>query len=129
MISIKKRTDLLRLRHAQSFSMASRKGYDGQMKTASISEAKNGLSALIDRVRKGETVVITDRNQPVAQLAPLDAGSKTGTDAWMAGLERKGIVRRAKRNGVPKFLLRPAVPLPMGVSVLTALLEARGEDR
>ena len=99
------------------------------MKTASISEAKNGLSALIDRVRKGETVVITDRNQPVAQLAPLDAGSKTGTDAWMAGLERKGIVRRAKRNGVPKFLLRPAVPLPMGVSVLTALLEARGEDR
>ena len=99
------------------------------MKTASISEAKNGLSALIDRVRKGETVVITDRSRPVAQLAPLDAGSKTGTDAWMADLERKGIVRRAKRNGVPEFLLRPPVPLPAGVSVLAALLEARSEDR
>ena len=109
--------------------MASRKAYDGQMKTASISEAKNGLSALIDRVRKGETVVITDRSRPVAQLAPLDAGSKTGTDAWMADLERKGIVRRAKRNGVPEFLLRPPVPLPAGVSVLAALLEARSEDR
>ena len=33
------------------------------MKTASISEVKNGLSALIDRVRKGEPVVITGRNQ------------------------------------------------------------------
>ena len=99
------------------------------MKTAPISEAKNGLSALIDRVRKGETVVITDRSRPVAQLAPLDAGSKTGTDAWMADLERKGIVRRAKRKGVPKFLLRPAVPRPVGVSALTALLEERGGGR
>lgn len=99
------------------------------MKTASISEAKNALSALIDRVRKGETVVITDRSRPVAQLAPLDATTKVGTDAWLADLERKGIIRRPKRKGVPGCLLRPPIRLPEGVSVLEALLEERRNGR
>lgn len=99
------------------------------MKTASISEAKNSLSALIDRVRKGETVVITDRSRPVAQLAPLDATTKVGTDAWLADLERKGIIRRPKRQGVPGCLLRPPIRLPEGVSVLEALLEERRNGR
>ena len=43
------------------------------MKTASITEAKNQLSALIDQVRNGDTIVITDRGRPVAQLASLAA--------------------------------------------------------
>ena len=38
------------------------------MKTATISETKNGLSALLDRVRHGESILITDRNQPIARL-------------------------------------------------------------
>lgn len=99
------------------------------MKTASISEAKNRLSALIDRVRKGETVVITDRDRPVAQLAPLDTGTSTGADAWLADLERKGIIRRPRRKGVPACLRRPPLRLPAGVSVLEALLEERREGR
>jgi prevent-host-death family protein len=99
------------------------------MKTASISEAKNRLSALIDRVRQGETVVITDRNRPVAQLAPLDSASKVGTGAWLADLERKGIIRRPKRKGVPKCLRQPPIALPRGVSVLDALLEERRSGR
>ena len=99
------------------------------MKTASISEAKNGLSALIDRVRKGETVVITDRNRPVARLAPLDASTKSGGDAWLANLERQGIIRRAARKGVPGCLRRPPLRLPQGASVLEALLEERSDGR
>jgi prevent-host-death family protein len=46
------------------------------MKTASISEAKNRLSAYIDPVRRGETVQITDRGNPVARLVPLEAGDQ-----------------------------------------------------
>lgn len=106
-----------------------RKGYNGQMKTASISEAKNSLSALIDRVRKGESVIITDRNRPVAQLAPLDGTTKVGIDAWLADLERKGMIRRPKRKGIPKCLQRPPIRLPEGVSVLEALLEERRNGR
>ena len=99
------------------------------MKTASISEAKNSLSALIDRVRKGESVVITDRNRPVAQLAPLDGATRVGTDAWLADLERKGVIRRPKRKGLPKCMQRPPIRLPGGVSVLEALLEERRDGR
>ncbi len=99
------------------------------MKTASISETKNRLSALIDRVRKGESVIITDRNRPVAQLVPLDAASKAGSDAWLADLERKRIIRRPKRKGIPKCMLRPPIRLPEGVSVLEALLEERRNGR
>jgi len=36
------------------------------MRRTSISETKNQLSALIDRVRNGERILITDRNRPVA---------------------------------------------------------------
>ena len=46
-------------------------GYGSQMKTASISEAKNRLSAPIGLVRRGETVQITDRGNPVARRVPL----------------------------------------------------------
>src|SRR5262249_13584548 len=37
-----------------------RSGYSSLMKAATITQAKNQLSALIDRVRHGETIVITD---------------------------------------------------------------------
>ena len=40
------------------------------MKTATITQTKNGLSALLDRVQHGETIVITDRSRPVARLEP-----------------------------------------------------------
>lgn len=67
------------------------------MKTASISEAKNRLSAYIDRVRRGETVLITDRGRPVARLAPLEPGTKAHEDAQLAELARIGIVRLPAR--------------------------------
>ena len=38
------------------------------MKTATITEIKNGLSAIIDQVRAGESVLITDRGLVVARL-------------------------------------------------------------
>ena len=38
---------------------------------ANISEAKNNFSSLIDKVKKGKSVVIFDREQPVAQIVPI----------------------------------------------------------
>ena len=45
------------------------------MKKASITEAKNNLSALIDSVKGGSPVLIVDRGRPVALLSPLPVGS------------------------------------------------------
>jgi len=41
------------------------------MKTTSVSAAKNGLSALLDRVKAGEAVLITERGVPIARIEPV----------------------------------------------------------
>jgi prevent-host-death family protein len=43
------------------------------MKTASISQLKNGLSAYVDQVRAGGSVLVTDRGVVVARLEPAGA--------------------------------------------------------
>jgi prevent-host-death family protein len=40
------------------------------MKKAGIREARQNLTALIEEVRKGHEVTITDRGKPVARLVP-----------------------------------------------------------
>jgi prevent-host-death family protein len=44
--------------------------HNASMRTAGIREARQNLSALIDEVRKGREIVITDRGKPVARLVP-----------------------------------------------------------
>jgi prevent-host-death family protein len=46
------------------------------MKKAGIREARQNLSALIDEVKKGREIVITERGRPVARLAPLEKRSR-----------------------------------------------------
>jgi len=92
------------------------------MKSATITEAKNGLSALIDRVRAGESVVITDRGVPVARLEPM--ADYPDPEGRIARLERAGIIRRGT-GPVSLDALPPAPKLPPGVSALEALLEER----
>ncbi len=67
------------------------------MKTASISQAKNRLSAYVDMVRRGESILITDRGKAVACLVPLEPGTKEYEDSHLAELERLGIIRRPRK--------------------------------
>ena len=98
------------------------------MTTASISETKAKLSALLDLVRAGETVTITDRGRPVARLVPA-AGSDEGDDEpRLQRLERAGLIRRPKEKlDVEAFLAKP--PVDLGGSVVELLLEERREGR
>jgi prevent-host-death family protein len=97
------------------------------MTTASISETKAKLSALLDLVRAGETITITDRGRPVARLVPA-VGSDAGDDeARMQRLERAGLIRRPKKKlDVEAFLAEPRAT--SRESVLEALLEERRES-
>jgi antitoxin (DNA-binding transcriptional repressor) of toxin-antitoxin stability system len=57
-------------------------------------EAKNTLSALLDRVEQGEEVVITRRGRPVAKPVRADAGfDRERARAAAAGMRemRKGV--------------------------------------
>ena len=96
------------------------------MTTASISEAKAKLSALLDRVKAGEDVTITDRGVPVARIVPIPT-SDVDWDERVERLERQGIITRPKKKlDLDWFLTRP---LPRSrKSVLEALLEERRES-
>ncbi|MCY7302950.1 MAG: type II toxin-antitoxin system prevent-host-death family antitoxin [Thermoleophilia bacterium] len=97
------------------------------MMTTSISEAKAKLSALLERVKAGETVTITDRGVPVAQIVPLNGATEVDWDARLERLERQGVIRRPKKKLPPGWL--SARPLPKSrKSVLEALLEERRKD-
>ena len=99
------------------------------MKIATITDAKNQLSALIDRVRHGETVIITDRGRPVARLVSALSGAAEDPEGRLARLERRGGLRRATAPPPRALVLRklPKVKKPSGV--LEALLEERREGR
>jgi prevent-host-death family protein len=99
------------------------------MKRATITEAKNQLSALIDRVRHGETVVITDRGRPVARLVSALTDAAEDPEGRLARLERGGGLRRATAPPPRALILKkfPKTRKPAGV--LTALLEERRMGR
>lgn len=99
------------------------------MRRASISEAKNRLSADLELVRRGETILITDRNVPVAQIVPLAPGAGATDDERLRDLERRGVIRRARvRPGAG--LLKRLPPAPRTeADLLTALLADRDEAR
>jgi prevent-host-death family protein len=97
------------------------------MRTATITQAKNGLSALIDRVRAGESIVILDRGTPVARLEPIVG--RGDTEGRLQRLERAGLVRVGVTTPPIDALLKPGPPLAPGSSAVEALIDERRSDR
>ncbi len=98
------------------------------MKTVSITEAKNRLSALIDGLKGGVRVLIVDRGRPVARLEPI-AGDFGKYEGRLPRLVREGVVRPG-RASLTRSLLTDPPPSPVtGSSVLAGLLEERREGR
>ena len=82
------------------------------MKRASLTETKNRLSALIDEVREGETVLVLDRGRPVARIESVSGGSRDAPGR-LDRLERKGLVTRG-RGPLPAEVLARRPPGPAG---------------
>lgn len=94
------------------------------MKKASISELKNQLSAYLQRVRAGQTVIVYDRNRPIARI---DRIADEDDDDRIVQLQRTGIITPPSEP-LPLDLIR--TPLPRAEhSVVEALLEERAEGR
>jgi prevent-host-death family protein len=97
------------------------------MKKASITEAKNGLSALVDLVRHGETIMIVDRGRPVARLEPAVGRGLADDEGRVARLERIGAIRRPA-GATPTRLIARKPPRARS-SALQALLDERRTAR
>ncbi|EXI73653.1 MAG TPA: type II toxin-antitoxin system prevent-host-death family antitoxin [Candidatus Accumulibacter phosphatis] len=78
------------------------------MTTCTVAQAKAHLSELLDRVEKGEELVITRRGRPVANLSPIRPAPRSPD--WTA--------IRAFRES-----------LPAGGSAATELVRASRESR
>ena len=52
------------------------------MRTVGLAEAKATLSALLDRVEKGETITITRHGAPIAELQPVAPLRPRGLRPW-----------------------------------------------
>ena len=108
---------------------AAASSYFSQMKKASITEAKNQLSALIDGLRGGSPVLIVDRGRPVARLEPVTGEPSADPDGRLSRLIRDGVVR-PRRAAPPGALFTDQPPRPnAGVSAVRLLLEERREGR
>ncbi len=97
------------------------------MKRATITDAKNGLSALIDEVRAGESVVILDRGTPVAVLGPAMLGDDP--DGRLARLARAGHARPGVGAPPIDLISRNGPRLARGASGVARLLDERRQGR
>ena len=99
------------------------------MKKASITEAKNNLSALIDGLKGGSPVLIVDRGRPVARLEPVMTGREPDHEGRLSRLIREGIVRPG-RVPLPRALFDEQPPRPKrGASAVGMLIEERRDSR
>jgi prevent-host-death family protein len=97
------------------------------MERAKISEVRDRLSYYLRRVRKGESVEILDREDPVARLVPIRPASQE-SEAWMERLRRAGIARVGPMKGVQAILDKKPKEGPE-TGVLRALLDERTSGR
>jgi prevent-host-death family protein len=86
--------------------------------TVGVAELRQNLSVYLQRVARGERLVVTDRNRPVAEIGPPPT-----TGAALDRLVAEGRVSRPTRRGLPE---------PLGVTgdaraLSRALDEVRGE--
>lgn len=93
------------------------------MVTASVSDAKNQLSALLRLVQGGESVLITDRGIPVARLEPVRLGA--GIPARVLGLAQQGLVQLPEVEPTGEWLDAPRPAPTDGSSASELLLDER----
>ncbi len=84
-----------------------------------VRELKDKLSATLARVRRGESVTVTDRNRPVAVIVPARPAEKTETVVRTL----VGSGRLAWSGGKPAGLAN--APRVRGPSVSDAVVEDR----
>ena len=88
-------------------------------------DLKTRLGAYLERVRRGETLVITDRGTSVAELRPVSA-SQDQTETEFQKMGAEGLITRPTRTG--RLSRRRPLRLPRGASGVDAIRKERDES-
>ena len=97
------------------------------MERVSISQLKDQLSAYLKKVRAGETLLVMDRNAPIARIDPIQRSEDEA--GKIARLEAAGVLLPPKGPPLTVEELRSLRVVAPGAGVLEALLEERREGR
>jgi prevent-host-death family protein len=69
------------------------------MDAVGLRELKNRLSEVVSRVKAGESVLVTDRGDAIAELRPVSKSGRSRTSKLsLADLERSGLLTPGKPN-------------------------------
>ncbi len=97
------------------------------MKTANIAEFKNSISKYIADVKRGEEILVSERNRPVAKLVPLR--NTDDYDAEEMELVAQGAMTLPEGDGVlPESFFRAKLLKVKGNRAVDVILEERYED-
>ncbi|HEX9287602.1 MAG TPA: type II toxin-antitoxin system prevent-host-death family antitoxin [Thermoanaerobaculia bacterium] len=97
------------------------------MKNARISELRDKLSEYLAQVRKGETVIVYDRDTPIARIDPI-APAAGDVPEWVLEAYRRGIATPPKIRDGKRLPMPPPKP-KKPLDLLEALLEERRSGR
>ncbi len=87
-------------------------------------ELKTRLGQYLERVRAGETILVTDRGKPVAELRPVPLADDA-IEATLRRMEAEGVITRGRAGGLTPF---EPIPLRPGTSV-SDLVRADRDER
>jgi antitoxin (DNA-binding transcriptional repressor) of toxin-antitoxin stability system len=82
------------------------------MKKAQIAELRNGLSRYLNHVRAGGSVIVYDRDTPIAEIVPLTR-SKTREER-LQRLEAKGSIKRPTGDFAAWLKTHKPIKIPGG---------------
>jgi antitoxin (DNA-binding transcriptional repressor) of toxin-antitoxin stability system len=78
------------------------------MKTVGIRELKNRLSEYLRRVRSGESVLVTDRGEVIAEFSPPGhALADASVPAGLLGLARRGLLTLGSPGDASVYVALP----------------------
>ncbi len=101
-------------------------GYHGvvRARSVSIADLRNNLTTYIGRVRRGDEILVRDRNVPVAKIVPL--GDTADVDAEEAALAAEGKLRLSQ-GPLPASFWKRRAPRVASADVLRAVRADRDE--
>jgi len=96
------------------------------MRTTNIAELKNHLSSFLADVKRGEEILISDRNQPIAKIVPLH--NTADFSAEELALAAAGILRLPEESEICESFLKEKRPNLKSETAIKAVVDERNED-
>lgn len=98
------------------------------MLQANISTIKDNLCDYLERVERGATIIISNRNHPIATLSPYQNSTVSKKWSHRLALLSKSLKVTLPKNSKKK-ILRPPIVTKKPIHLLEALLEERVTGR